>query len=114
MARPSREQRLKPRAFQILLILADGEQHGWNIVKALQAQAPGERILPGSLYRTLNEMTESGLIEALPGEGDNARRRNLRITPMGVEAARREAGQLEELVGLAKSKRLFFPEGSRA
>lgn len=114
MGRSSEGLRLKPRAFQILLILADGEQHGWNIVKALQADAPGERILPGSLYRTLNEMTESGLIEALPDEGDGSRRRNLRITPAGIEAVRDEAAKLEELVRRAKSKRLFFPEGSRA
>lgn len=116
MARKSNEEGLKSRVFQILLILADGEQHGWSIVKTLQAQSPGERILPGSLYRTINEMTEGGLIEVLPGEASDSgpRRRNLRVTALGIETARWEAARLEKLVDLARSKSMFFPEGARA
>jgi hypothetical protein len=61
---PERKRPLKPMAFQILLLLGDGERHGWSIVREFQAQAgEGVRILPGSLYRTLNDMTDQGLIE---------------------------------------------------
>ncbi len=109
---------LKPRVFQILLLLGDGERHGWSIVKELQAQAgDGKRILPGSLYRTLNDMVEKGLIEEAPNapvDSEESRRRYLRVTEFGIETARAEAERLEELVNTAKSKSAFFPSGARA
>jgi DNA-binding PadR family transcriptional regulator len=109
---------LKPREFQILLLLGDGERHGWSIVKELQAQAgDGKRILPGSLYRTLNDMVEKGLIEEAtdtPVNSEEGRRRYLRVTEFGIEAARGEAERLEELVNTARSKSAFFPSGARA
>ncbi len=107
-----RKKPLNTRAFQILLLLGDGERHGWSIVKALQAQAAdGVRILPGSLYRTLNDMVDQGLVEVAPDlrvDDDDTRRRYLRITEAGIEAARAEAERLEELVRTAKSNRVFF------
>ncbi len=109
---------LKPMAFRILLLLGDGERHGWSIVKELQAQAgDGVRILPGSLYRTLNDMMEQGLIEEAPtppvDEEDN-RRRYLRVTELGIQRARAEAERLEDLVRTARSKSVFFPSGAKA
>ena len=109
---------LKLRVLQILLILGDGERHGWSIVKELQAQAgDGTRILPGSLYRTLNDMVERGLIEEAPeptASEEEARRRYLRVTELGIEAARANVDRLEDLVRTAKSKSVFFPSGARA
>ena len=109
---------LKPRVFQILLLLGDGERHGWSIVKELQAQAgDGKRILPGSLYRTLNEMMEKGLIEEaadVPTNSEDGRRRYLRVTELGIDTARAEAERLEDLVQTARSKSAFFPSGARA
>lgn len=108
---------LSQRAFQILLLLGDGPLHGWSIVKELQAQeANGVRILPGSLYRTLNAMTEQGLIEEapdLPVTSEDGRRRYLRLTSLGIDMARAEAEHLEELVQTARSKSAFFPKGAR-
>jgi DNA-binding PadR family transcriptional regulator len=113
-----RKRPLKPRAFQILLLLGDGERHGWSIVKELQAQAgDGVRILPGSLYRTLNDLMEEGLIEEAPGEpvsDEGNRRRYLRVTELGIQMARAEAERLEDLLRTAKSKSVFFPSGARA
>jgi DNA-binding PadR family transcriptional regulator len=109
---------LKPRVFQILLLLGDGERHGWSIVKELQAQAgDGNPILPGSLYRTLNDMMEKGLIEEAPdapGNSEDGRRRYLRVTELGIETARAEAERLEDLVRTARSKSAFFPSGAKA
>ncbi len=113
-----RKRPLKPMAFRILLLLGDGERHGWSIVKELQAQAgDGVRILPGSLYRTLNDMTEQGLIEEAPTppvDDEDTRRRYLRVTELGIHAARAEAERLEALVRTAKSTSVFFPRGARA
>ena len=109
---------LKPRVFQILLLLGDGERHGWSIVKELQAQTgDGKRILPGSLYRTLNDMMEKGLIEEAPDapvNSEDGRRRYLRVTEFGIETARAEAERLEDLVQTARSKSAFFPSGATA
>jgi len=109
---------LKQRVFQILLLLGDGERHGWSIVKELQSQAgDGTRILPGSLYRTLNDMMDQGLIEEAPdapANSEDGRRRYLRLTELGIDTARAEAERLEELVQTAKSKSAFFPSGARA
>jgi DNA-binding PadR family transcriptional regulator len=118
MGKANQPRPMKPRAFQILLLLGDGPLHGWSIVKALQAEAgDGVRILPGSLYRTLNEMTEEGLIEEAPGSdsGDeDGRRRYLRVTDLGIEAARAEAARLEKLVQTAQSKSVLFPREAKA
>jgi len=109
---------LKQRVFQILLLLGDGERHGWSIVKELQSQGgDGTRILPGSLYRTLNAMMDQGLIEEAPDapvNSEDGRRRYLRVTELGIDMARAEAERLEELVRTAKSKSAFFPSGARA
>jgi len=108
---------LKPRAFQILLLLGDGARHGWSIVKDLQAQAgDGVRILPGSLYRTLNDMVEQGLIEEAPDppvDDEASRRRYLRVTDLGIRTARAEAERLEDLVRTARTKSVFFPDGAK-
>jgi DNA-binding PadR family transcriptional regulator len=108
----------KPLAFRILLLLADGERHGWSLVKELQAEdGDGTRILPGSLYRTLSEMEEDGLIEEAPDaldDADGGRRRYFRLTTLGVQAARAEADRLSNLLRVARSKRALFPEGGTA
>lgn len=113
----SKEASLKPLAFRILLQLADGERHGWSLVKELQAEAgDGKRILPGSLYRTLGEMEIDGLIEEAPdvSDDDDSRRRYFRLTDLGVRAARAEADRLSDLLDVVRSKSVFFPEGATA
>lgn len=109
---------LKPRVFQILLLLGDGDRHGWSIVKELQAQADdGVRILPGSLYRTLNQMMEEGLIEEAPVSevsNEDGRRRYLRVTGLGVQVARSETDRLQDLLRTARSKQVFFPSSAKA
>ena len=37
---------LKPLVFQVLLALADGERHGWSLVREIQQDDGGGRILP--------------------------------------------------------------------
>lgn len=110
---------LKPTVFQMLLVLADGHQHGWNLVRELQRRAGGERLLPGNLYRVLKEMTAEGLIaeieptrgmrqQAEADTGANAeRRRYVGLTTFGREVARAEARRLEALVAESRDRRLL-------
>jgi len=110
---------LKPVVFQILLVLSDGEHHGWRLVQVLQQRTGGQRLLPGNFYRVLKAMTAEGLIEdAVPSKSERAlaqadtganaeRRRYVRLTPFGRDAARAEARRLEALVAESRARRLL-------
>lgn len=108
---------LKPLVFDVLLELAAGERHGWALVRDLEGRT-GDRILPGNFYRTLRAMLADDLIEeidpapsrvkALPETGLNAdRRRYLRLTAKGRDAARDEARRLDDLVATSRSRHLL-------
>ena len=71
---------LTPVAFEILLALADGEQHGYSIMREVESRSGGSVVLhPGTLYRALARLLESGLIQELeerpdPADDDERRR----------------------------------------
>ena len=104
---------LKPLVFQILLALADGERHGWSLVREVQTRGGFTRIMPGNFYRTLRGMMADGLIEesstARPRDAsaDDERRRYFRATRLGEQVAAAEARRLEAEVLEARAKRLL-------
>jgi len=101
---------LKPLVFQVLLALADGERHGWALVREVQQRGGFSRVMPGNFYRTLRAMLADGLIaesHARPDDGDDERRRYFRLTPLGEEVASAEARRLEQIVIEARGKRLL-------
>ena len=64
----------------MLLSLADGERHGWALVREAQQRGGFERIMPGNFYRTLRTMLADGLIEEstrLRAAAEDERRRVL-------------------------------------
>lgn len=106
---------LTPVAFEILLTLAGGDQHGYAVLLDVERRTGGGVSLhAGSLYRALNRLLESGLIDELaarPGAGkDDERRRYYRLTSKGLAVARAEARRLEQQVEAARQRRLL-PEG---
>ena len=103
---------LTPVAFEILLALADGEQHGYAIMLDVEQRSGGAISLhPGSLYRALNRLLDSGLIEELDERPDPAqddeRRRYYQLTRLGVEVARAEGRRLEAQLATARTRRLM-------
>lgn len=98
---------LHPEAFRILLVLRDGEKHGYAIVKELERD-PGRpgRVLPANLYRRIRTLADQGLIQVTegPGEGDgeDERRRYFKVTRLGEAVARAEALRLEGLLAGAR------------
>ena len=106
---------LKPLVFQVLLALAEGERHGWSLVREVQQRGGFARIMPGNFYRTLRAMLADGLIEesdARPQPADDdERRRYFAITPLGKTVARAEARRLETAVAEARTKRLLAKRG---
>jgi DNA-binding PadR family transcriptional regulator len=103
---------LTPAVFHILLAIADGERHGYGIMQEVSARTGGKVTLgPGTLYGTINRMLEAGMIEESGERSDPAlndeRRRYYRITRKGRRAAATEAGRLQELLRVARTKHLL-------
>jgi len=102
---------LTPAVFHILLALADGERHGYGIMKEVAAHSEGAMQMgPGTLYGSIKRMLAAGLIaesgERPDPELDDERRRYYRLTPLGRRVATAEAGRLASLVRVAQAKRL--------
>lgn len=100
---------LRPLVFQILLLLAEQELHGYGIMKAVNERARRNVILgPGTLYRTLKQLRDEGLIaESRVESGEGADRRLYRLTEAGREAARHEAERMALLVDRARANALL-------
>jgi DNA-binding PadR family transcriptional regulator len=98
---------LKPEDFLILMVLNEGERHGYGIMKEVEQQSGGEVTLGiGSLYRLLGRMMRAGLVASSKQTGGE-RRRDYRLTPLGERALRDESKRLAELVERARSKGLL-------
>jgi DNA-binding PadR family transcriptional regulator len=103
---------LTPAMFQILLALADGEKHGYAILKEVEEHTGGEvRLSTGTLYGIIKRLLGDGLIAECrnrpPAEEDDQRRRYYRLTPGGREVAITEAERMERLIARARDKRLI-------
>ena len=102
---------LTPAMFNVLLSLADGEKHGYAILKEVEEQTAGEvQLSTGTLYGIIKRLLSEGLIAELrsrPVEGDDQRRRYYRLTEDGRRVAVAEAQRMEKLLARARSKRLL-------
>lgn len=103
---------LTPSVFHILLALADGERHGYGIIKEVEGRTEGKvRLGPGTLYGSIKRMLDEGLIEESderPDPGlDDERRRYYRLTDFGRRVAVAEAERLSSLVSTARAKQLL-------
>jgi DNA-binding PadR family transcriptional regulator len=104
---------LTPVAFEILITLAGGEQHGYAIMLEVERRTGGAISLhAGSLYRALSRLLESGLIQEVDErpDDDDERRRYYRLTRRGLEVARGEARRLASQLEAARARRIL-PEG---
>lgn len=101
-------------AFQILLALADGPAHGYAVLVEVERRTQGlVRLRPGTLYRAINRMTETGLLaetEERPApELDDERRRYYRLTDLGRRVAVAEAGRRTRELDWARDVGLLQP-----
>jgi len=102
---------LTPAMLDIMVALGDDELHGYGIMQEVRRRTGGQRRLaPGTLYRSLRQMQERGLVaeaEERPDPGlDDERRRYYRLTDLGRKVATAEVERLEGLVSAARSKGL--------
>jgi DNA-binding PadR family transcriptional regulator len=103
---------LTPAMFHVLVALADGETHGYAIMKEVEQLTGGAvRLSTGTLYGIIKRLLGEGLVResragASPSREDG-RRRTYELTIFGREVARAEAGRLEETLAMARKKSLF-------
>lgn len=107
---------LTPAMFHILLALADGEKHGYAILKEVARRTDGKvQLSAGTLYGNLARLEGSGMIlesERRPEAGlDDERRRYYLLTDFGREVAMAEARRMQEAVDQAYAKKLFRKPG---
>ena len=87
----------------VLLALADGDKHGYAIVKEVRRRTAGEVELgASSLYAVLKRLLADGLVEETDDRPDPAlddeRRRYYRLTPFGRDVAVAELRRLESVL----------------
>jgi DNA-binding PadR family transcriptional regulator len=100
---------LSPAMFHVLVAIADGEIHGYAIMKEVQQLTGGAvRLSTGTLYGIIKRLLADGLIREIGvrGAGDE-RRRSYALTPFGKDVARAEAARLEQTLTIARRKPLF-------
>ena len=109
--RPADLLPLKPLHFLMLLTLVDGERHAYGIKKDLTARGTPRDIGPGTLYRSIAQLIDGGLIDESDrrpvAELDDERRKYYRLTPFGRRVVSAEAARLEALVAAARERRLI-------
>lgn len=110
---------LTPAVFHIMLALADGERHGYSILREVERYTEGRlKLGPTTLYRSIRQMLAAGYIaeteERPDPELDDERRRYYRLTEKGRRVALAETARLARLVSLARQTSLGASLGSAA
>ena len=100
---------LTPAMFYVLVALADGQTHGYAILKEVEQLTGGAvRLSTGTLYGIIKRLLADGLIrETSVAANDDERRRSYELTAFGRDVARAEAARLEHTLAIARRKALF-------
>ena len=101
---------LRTPVFHILLVLAERDLHGLGIADEVSLATDGAIELgPGTLYRSLKEMVERGVVQETdaPEITADPRRKYYGITPWGRKVVKAEAARFERLVELARDRSLL-------
>lgn len=103
---------LTPAVFQVLLSLAEGDKHGYAILKDVEEHSSGEVSLStGTLYAIIKRLLAEGLIQECrnrpPADQDDQRRRYYRLLPQGRAVAAAEAERMEKLIARARDTKLI-------
>ena len=103
---------LTPGMFHVLIALADGEKHGYAIIKEVARRTDDAiRLSAGTLYTLIRRFVQDGVIaesEERPDASlDDERRRYYRLTEFGRRVAQAEGRRMEEALGMARAKKLI-------
>jgi DNA-binding PadR family transcriptional regulator len=95
---------LNDTLFYVLLSLAEGERHGYAILKEVDASRDATvKLGPTTLYRHIGQMLADGLIaETGRRDTDDSRRRYYALTKWGRRVAEAETKRLLDLARTAR------------
>ena len=98
---------LSSTIFHVMVSLADGERHGYAIIKEVAERTNGaEHMGAGTLYAIIKRLLADNLIIEVERAGvagrDAQRRRYYRLSALGRRVARAEAERLERAVQSAR------------
>lgn len=103
---------LSPAVLAILLSLAEGEKHGYAMMKdARSSRGGGIQMGPGTLYGSIDRMIRDRLVEESDKQ-DDERRRYYRLTTRGRTVLTAELERLDAAVSSARALGLI-PSGGR-
>ena len=102
---------LTPAVFYILLALATGEKHGYEIMKLVKDDSDGKvKMGSGTLYGSIKRMLADQLIEEAGDRVnptiDDERRRYYQLTALGRQALNIEMQRYIEVVSIARKRNL--------
>ena len=103
---------LKLQHLLVLVAVARGPVHGYEIKKALEQG--GLTLDPGSLYRLIARLVDEGLIAPAAQADDesaNPRRRHYELTRLGKETLRAETDRLAQFVDAVRAIGAVYPSG---
>ncbi|MCC6603378.1 MAG: helix-turn-helix transcriptional regulator [Anaerolineae bacterium] len=103
---------LTPTVFHLMLALADGEKHGYGMMRAVEVETQGQmQIRIGSLYGSVRRMMEAGLIEETherpDPDLDDERRRYYGLTPFGRQVLTAEAARIAQAMAVIQGKKIL-------
>jgi len=106
---PGRLLPLTPVVFHVLAALASEPRHGYAVAREVEELTAGRVVLgPGTLYGSLQRMTDAGLIEEADNPGDPGlhaeRRRYYRLTPLGRAVLRAESERLARTLAVVQER----------
>ena len=98
--------------FHVLVALADGDKHGYSIMKDVAERTDDAVLLStGTLYGIVKRLLADGLIAEVRrrslAETGLRKRRAYTLTPFGREVAKAEAARLSKLVTAARAASLI-------
>jgi DNA-binding PadR family transcriptional regulator len=99
---------LTPATFHVLVALADGDLHGYAVIKDVSTRTAGRVELgTGTLYGIIKRLLADGLVveskRRPPAAHDDERRRYYRLTTFGRLVVTAEITRLEAMVMAARS-----------
>jgi len=99
--------------FSILFALADGDKHGYDIMKRVKSDTRGAvKMGTGTLYGSIKRMLIDGLIAEAGDRPDPAlddeRRRYYRATDRGNAVLAAELERYREVLSIAKRRQLMW------
>jgi DNA-binding PadR family transcriptional regulator len=102
---------LRPVELHLLLVLTDGEQHGYGLARAIAERTDDVvRLEVGNMYRVIRRLLDDELVAEAAVRGSEepgeARRRYYRITKLGERVVAAELARLRAVLASPEARAL--------